>query len=861
MKASYVNTELQSLWADTDVLELVASYVRLCQMSKHSVEGCAYLCDLIDHVRHLSPSVAAILGLYVIGLKFSSDLVDLDRACHDLLRDAVALMESCLQQEREEDRKYTFAVLKAFEMVKKNSSMYIQGAWGSFVTERKAAAIVEPDPASFNFMLRRVLHLWYLLLRRSLDYRGLTREEDFILKQGWNAASAPLVSLLRLSLMLLQGVQDCVTCIDYLLKRGSLQIDELRYLMASASNMGIQIYNSKDYGFAYYPLRVAYDAAWARVEATLQQTLSQPADNRVNDFMLDCCSKCMTLVDSLKRSGKNQAGFDTLSDGLLRWATVHSTLQPHSTNAPSSLVHLWVRILHTEGSAVRKSGPQEHICLYSFLKTGCQALHHRTIGFLLEEELLVLDELEDQGLDRIQSVKEQTLHSLLDNVYMVDEFPVERCRILLEKGRLARLKGDYDFASFSQVITVLGKTLKEVLEKVADATQTANIENQLAMAYCAQAFCSYELDPAQDYLESIFSALSVWEVSARAGRTWIDLDTNGDARMFGQTACCGVSLLRLLFSVNDLMALKGYSLVQNRVQQLIVSLLSPTRMGSGPKIFSSLWANERFSHVLCPVPYPSGFFSLLTQKVGVDGNCLQFWEDCALLCPGTLLDAQLRFMHQNTNVSTAGGCCQAFEAIEQIAASLLRTSPKSSGGVCKLAALFHILAEHALDEGKLRVACKYAKEALNLRLRLLSHMFSTKYKGGAANVSENDNVKIEDVDQRKNKAGRLHILDLAAAFAWPKLSTHTKPLDFEPNPWRVLGDYVESKMQIGVISEKMGAVDDALASFSEGYSVSLAQNLPLARAAFKSCLGKISVHSALYLLVVTMTFSDTFLLY
>jgi separase len=848
MKASYETIELRSLWADTDVLELVDGYARLCQTSKHYVEGCAHLCDLVYHVRQLSPSVAVILGLYVIGLKFCSDVLDLDTACYDLLRDGGALMENCLQQEREEDRrKYAFGILKAFEMLKKNSLKHIQGAWGSFIIEKKAATSAESDEVRFNSILRNVLHLWYLLLRRASDYRGLTREEDLILKQGWSVASAPVVSLLRLSLMSLQGVQDSVTCIDYLLKRGSLKIDELRWIMASTSNMGIQTYNNKDYESAYYPFRVAYDAAWARVEVITQQTMSQPSDNQVNDFMLDCCSKCMTLADSLKRSGKNQAGFETLSDGLLRWTTIHSRLQLHPANAPSSLVHVWVRTLHTEGSATRKSGTQEYIGLYSFFKTRCQAFHHRTIGLLLEEELLVLHELEDQGLDSIQSVKEQNMQILLDNVYMVDEFPVQRCRVLLEKGRLARLKGDYDSASFSQVITVLGKTLKEVLDNIADASQIANVENQLAMAYCAQAFCAYELDPAgQDYLESIFSALSVWEASSRAGRSWIGMDANGDARMFGQTACCGVSLLRLLLSVNDLMALKGYSLVQYRVQQLIVSLISPTLTDTGPKIFSSLWGNARFSHILCPVPYPLGFFSLLTQKLRVDGNSLQFWEDCALLCPGSLLDAQLRFMHHATNVSTAGGCCQAFEAVEQVAVSLLRSSPKSSGGVSKLAALFHKLAEHALDEGKPRVACKYAKEALNLRLRLVSRMFHTKYRGGAATVSESENVENEAAELKKDKAGRLHILDSVATRAWPKLSTLTKSVDSEPNPWRVLGDYVESLMQIGVISEKMGAVDDALASFSEGYSVSSAQNLPLARAAFKSCLGKISIQFSLY---------------
>lgn len=869
MKASHEMIELQSLWTDTDVLELVDCYVWLCQTGKHSVGGWAYLCDLVYHVRQLSPSVAAILGFYVIGLKFCGDVVDFDPVCHDLLRDGAALMESCLQPETEEDRrKYTFSLLKAFELSKKNSSKYIEGAWGSSFTDWKGVTTTVSETVTFNATLRRVIHLWYLLLSRASDFRKLTREEDKILKQGWSRATAPVVSLFRLSLMSLQGVQDCVTCVDDLLKRGNLQIDELRWIMASTSNMGIQIYNNKDYESACYPFKVAYDAAWARVEVSMKQTLSQPADNQVNVFISDCCVKCVALADSLKRSGKNQAGFEVLSDGLMRWAAIHSTLQPHCANAPSSLVHVWVKTLHTGDSAIRKSGTHEYICLYSFLKTRCQSLHHRILGVLLEEELLVLNGLQDQGLENIQSVKEQNLQSLLDNVYMMEEFPVERCRILLEKGRLARLRGNYDFASFSEVVTVLNKTLKEVLEKVADATQIASVENQLAMAYCVQAFCAYELDPGgQEYLKSIFSALSVWEDSARAGRTWISLDTSGHARMFGQTACCGVSLLRLLLSVNDLLALKGYSLVQFRVQQLILSFLSPARVDLGPKLLSSLWANTRLSHILCPVPFPSGFFASLTQKLGVAGNSIQFWEDCALLCPGTSLDARLRFMHRNfqneghnANVCKAEGC-QAFEAVEKIALSILRTSPKSFGGVFKLAVLFHMLAEYALDEGKLRVACKYAKEALNLRLGLVGSMFHSKYKGGAPTEAGSDNAEIEGADQSKEKASRLHILDSVAARAWPELSTHAKPVHFEPNPWQVLGDYVESLMQIGVISEKMGAVDDALSSFSEGYFVSMSQNLPLARAAFKSCLGRLSIYSSLQPFVLTFFFSDAAFLF
>lgn len=844
MNASHEMTELHDLWTDAGMLELVDCYARLCQTGKYLGEGPAFLCDLVHKVKQLSPSVAAILGFYVIGLKFCSDVAVHDSACHHLLRDGTALLESCLQPDTDQDRrKYTFCILKSFEVVKKNSSKYIQSAWGSSINSWKDVTTTVSKKASLNCSLRRALHLWYQLLSRASDFRMLTREEEGILKQGWSQASAPLVSLLRLSLMSFQGVQDCATCMDVLLTRGSLQIDELRWIMASVSNIGIQIFNMKDYESAFYPFKIAHDAAWARVEVSMKQTLSQPADSQVKDFMLDYCAKCVALADTLKRSGKFQAGFDVLSDGLTRWATIHSKFQPQPSSSPSSLVHTWAKMLHTGDSTILKSGTP---CIYNLLKTRCETLHHRTIGVLLEEELSVLHDLEAQGLDNIQPVKELILENLLDVVYMEDEFPVERCRILLERGRLARLRGVHDFASFSEVLAILTKTLKDVLEKGADRAYIASVENQLAMAYCAQAFCAYESDAAgQEYLGSVLSALSVWEESARAGRTWISLDTNGDARMFGQDACCGSSLFRLLLSVNDLLALKGYSLVQLRVQQLIVSFLCSARTDLSSKLFSSLWANTRFSHILCPVPYPEGFFTSLTQKVGVVGNSLRFWEDCAVLSPGSSLDAELRFMHWKDQTEghdkNVGGFCQAFEVVEKIAVSELRSSPKSSGAVFKLAVLFHMLAKYALDEGKLRVACKHAKEALNLRRRLASRMFHAKYRGSASTDSESDGTECEARDQSKKTAGRFHILDSVAARAWPKLSTPAKPVDFEPNPWRVLGDYVESLMQIGVISEKMGAADDALASFSEGYSVSLAQNLPLAQAAFKSCLGTLSL--------------------
>ena len=876
MKTLIEKTELQGQWNDADLLELVDSYARLCQTAKQSLDGWSYICNALHHIRRSFPSIAPVVGLYAVGLIFSSEDAlegcqmpnhgskstpeelgssskeELKVTCCDLLQSGAEMLEGCLQHDPEMVRREdAYRLLKALELIRKNATKYVQGEWASFTTEAsRSSSKMMTQSSGCNAALQRVLCLWFQLVKRVSSYSNLTREEEAVLKQSWSLASAPVVSCFRLSLILQQGMQDCITFINDLISRDSLQPDELRWILASTYNMGIQIFNNKDFESACYPFRVAYDAAWARVSVTCEQNLTQPekanTNIAVNDFIMDSCVKCLTFADALKRSGNRQAGFEILGDGLFRWAAVHSTLVPNSTKIPSSLVRVWFEMLHTDVSICQSTFAKEYPSLYTFLKSRSQGLSNRTLGLLMEEELLALDDLESKDSEDLHSMKEQQLQCLLDNVYKVEMFPVERCRILLEKGRLARLKGGHDVASLTEVVTMLNSSLEEIMKKDSDSSQIAGIENQLAMSYCLQALCAYESNPAgHEYLDKIFSALTVWEKSAEAQRTWITLDAKGHACMESQTAIPGAALLLLLFSIHDLLALNGYAVVQSRVQQLILTLTSAACVKSAHELFASLWGNARLSHVLCPISYPLGFFTLLSQKWGQAGDCIQFWKECALLYPGTSLDARLHLMYQDiqpkahdVHNSRAEQRSEAFKAVEKMALTLFISSPKSIAGVSKLGVLFHILAEQALDEGDPRVALKYAKEALQLRLRLVSHMFHMGSKEFSHSQTESLNSQVDAAEGHRNIAGRLGVRGSVATLVWPTLKRTARSLEFDPSPWRVLGDYIESLMQVGVTSEKLGAVDDALHSFREGYTLSLSQQMPLAQAAFESCLGR-----------------------
>lgn len=869
MKNICQQSQLRGLWNNVEVLELVDCYARICHAAKRTDEGWSHLCRLVHQIAKGSCTMAPAAGLYAVGLRISDDEVvgnsvptttgDTLPACvlgrmtemvlPDLLQDGARAVEKFIQQGGEKvGRRYLFGTLKALDFLRKHSAKYVQTAWASFVSLSCEESSKFTHLTTFSSALQKVLKLWFPLAKCASQCKDLTREEEQVLIKGWSSAAALMVAAFRLALICQQGMQESVTDISNILARNSLKPEELQWIMTSSYNMGVQVFNMKNYDVSCYPFTVAHDLAWARVSSSnVKKILSQAAvtggtttsTTMANDLLLDNCVKCVTFAEALKRSGKNAAGFELLSDGLRRWATAQSTMEPHPLKVPSSLVHLWVEMLHSEGDLASKLVTEECPCMFTYFRWKAIDLDPRILGLLMEEELLVLEKLEPQNLDSFQSIREQQLQLLLDKVYTENSFPVERCKVLLEKGRLARMRGLQGIACVLEVVSILRSFLE--MEKSPDLSLIAHVENQLAMAYCVQALWGYELNPAgQEFLENIFSALKVWERSLGANRV---LQT--EARIEGQTVNEGLPI-NLLFSIHDLLGLKGYSVVQERIQKLIFSIATEVSTDASHKLNASLWANIRLNHVLCPVPHPSSFFGMVSQKMKITGDNLEFWQKCAAHCPGTMLDAQLQLILEalgpktcKTSISNSQCRGGAFKAVEAMALSQISICKSTLSGSLGLAALFHMLAERASEEGKFRDALKFATEGFNLRSRVLSRMFQMSGKETVLKHTESSHRRSQGDEGQRNKAGSLEVQGSVATIAWPTLTTSVGQSESRPSPWRVLGDYIESLMQLGVTYEKMGAVDDAERKFREGYNLSLAQHMSLAQATFGSCLGKV----------------------
>ncbi|CAM6035438.1 unnamed protein product [Sphagnum compactum] len=910
MEDILLRSELQCLSGSTDVLDLIDGYARLCLTANEGLQGWLHICQFVERCGQEFRLLAPAAGFYSVGLMLlieeTSEMemkalghLSNDRGCNnpqekihsacELLHAGAEAVENWLQQDTipsswppfieggsggnmgtqaskgvlektgvvAVEANHLLSALKAVDFIRRHSATYVQHEWTSFLSIAGSKSSEEgrnlTQSASFNSALQKVLHLCIPLLERC---ETLTCDE--YLKKGWSVTSASMIAAFRLSLVhqQQQEIQTCITSINTLVSTSRLKPDDLHWLTSSIYNMGVHIFNTKLYKLACFPFEVANNVVWTRVSSNLTQPSevaeSMGQNSILRDLVSEGCAKCLTLADALARSGQHTVGLGVLVAGITRWAMVQTAMKPPGLKIPQVLVRSLVKMMHAESVLAAKLVTVDPPCLYTFLGSNLRHFQPCTLGLLMEEEMSALEELEASNLSYFQSTMERQLHLLLNNVYTAEEFPVERSRALQEKGRIARSSGNDGLATCVSCIieaeSVVNAALKDSQRTSSAVLLVASLEDQLATIYCIQALCAYETNPSgQDYIEKIVAALKLWKQSLEAQKKWSLLRTEDNAMSDCQEAGNGAASVGLLMNIFDLLSLKGFSPLQCEIQGLILEMTSVSQVHcSHEELCAALWANCRLGHVLCPVPFPAGFFSLVSQKLEVAGDSLMFWQNSALHCQGSLLDARQKLISQDfldESCTYDGNCTEGVsgssEFLENIALSQISTGRRNTHEALGLAGLFCLLADHEYGKGDIREAMKYAKKGLSLRLRTFTHAFVMVDKGMSCLNTEDSQSSPQSDRAEKNKVGRLEALGSAAITNWPRFTSSAKPVKFGPSQWRILGDYIESLMQVGVIHERMGAVDDAERSFREGQRLSLAHNMLLAQAAFSSCLGEV----------------------
>ncbi|KAH9290826.1 hypothetical protein KI387_034943, partial [Taxus chinensis] len=134
-------------------------------------------------------------------------------------------------------------------------------------------------------------------------------------------------------------------------------------------------------------------------------------------------------------------------------------------------------------------------------------------------------------------------------------------------------------------------------------------------------------------------------------------------------------------------------------------------------------------------------------------------------------------------------------------------------------------------------ALKYSKEALLIRRKQLQRSFKLLEKKAIPFAYNNDDEQTRDSTEKEGIS--LEALGSVATNVWSIFSNSRMQQEYGASQWIVLGNYLESLMQVGVVYEMAGAANEAEYIFLEGLNISNAQDLPLGQAAFGSCLGEI----------------------
>jgi hypothetical protein len=297
--------------------------------------------------------------------------------------------------------------------------------------------------------------------------------------------------------------------------------------------------------------------------------------------------------------------------------------------------------------------------------------------------------------------------------------------------------------------------------------------------------------------------------------------------------------------------LQGLQRLQQEAMQLAVLIAQAVSPSTPlPQHLATLLSNSRISHLFCCNTLPSQLFQEFAQhdvesnrKTGGNTGCVDsFWEEAAALCPGSLLEAKVRPAAESCcteSPSTSGRDDDSTSPVQQLRSIIAQSthgSRRSVPELVKQGGLLQLLAERLLSEGRRDEALCEATEALRKRFGLFGHTFGTA-KGG-----ETEGHLDGEDSQPQSKSTILTPTGMAGRAGWIPLYSQRAAsgrVSVLHNPWRIVGDYLESLLLVGTLSESAGMVDDAEQNFREGRRVAEAVGAAHAEAEFHSAMGEV----------------------
>ncbi|KAL6912053.1 hypothetical protein ACP4OV_000858 [Aristida adscensionis] len=604
-----------------------------------------------------------------------------------------------------------------------------------------------------------------------------------------------LVSAIKISFVMNKAVEKSLSSLHCAISCSWLTPDELKFLISALGNIGVTLYNIRQFDEAPKVLELCCQTIWVHVRRSYCRLSAITEENGIvedrlkdlyKDIIVDAFTRIVKMVEVLHRCGAKSTReivvkslSQLLADGDM----------PESLNSSLALIKLWVKTARKDFESVQdvSSSP---LLYHSLL--GCQSpLPKKLIGLIVEQELLVYGLMDSRGIGFCAEMQMRIISVLLDEIYCSNEYCLERSRVLVRKAGVLRSSGVRNInnclASLSEAIFLL------------DSSQgNASVTNQLAIAYCLRAHCAQEGN---------LGVKVILDNARRAHELWSEM---------------GIFDHSTPGMVLDEMHLVSFS-------NIIAYLLCHLR--------AVLSFNGRLSHACCRLPVDQKFVSNLVLHLGIDCHRTAFWINCfkgehplsmflQRMVPMDLIFSQSceQFIERQFNYDIS------VDEVNKVASSLVSEVDSSDQSTFIAGCLYYDLSERLSSAGQPFQAFSYGKKALHLRNKLLKKRFKPNVVAVGSSTGQ--------------CCGGQGFVSLEAwgptmAEIWPDSSRSTTTEDTSLTSWAVLRCYLESTLQVATMNELIGNGAEAEVLLRSGKEISHFHGFPVFCISFTLLLGQL----------------------
>ncbi|GFP93870.1 separase [Phtheirospermum japonicum] len=417
--------------------------------------------------------------------------------------------------------------------------------------------------------------------------------------------SVVVVAALMLSFKTKQNIKESTLLVKHLISTEWVPVKRLKYLYVSLNNIAVILNRTKLLKEATKALKLCCKASWYYVVDLCKMHVNKShmshddlSEKDIADFVTEASGKIAFLLE-LNQEG-NCKIIGIIKESLECWSVSNFLIGTLPT--PASLVKEWVKIQYLLS---KDADTELGMMLYSVLSSS-KEISKKTLGKLLEEELLAYDEKSYLNPGYCLKMRMEIIGVLLEEVYVTKDSNIMKSKILIEKGKVLRAHG---IARLDECIQCLSEAISTL-----DRTQCGLLHDiNAALNLC--------LSPDHGHADEQYE-----------------------------------DMLYLWYQLIDLLSIKGYLEIHPSLYDVVIKLFNGKNF-SLAKTVSELWKNKRLSHALCPSPVNHMFVETFSKHQSQLCNSAEFWR----MCTGELKPLVVGFHHIDNEIKQA-----AFDLISNV---------------------------------------------------------------------------------------------------------------------------------------------------------------------------------------------------